>query len=597
MRRPAVALRRGQVSRTLSVSAPVGGWNARDPLAEMAPADAVILDNFFCTPYDVRARYGYSVHLSSVTGTVNTLMSYSPPSGATKLFAAAGSNLYDASLAGAAGTPAVQGLAGDKWQKVNFGTSGGNFLVAVNGADLPLIYNGTAWGHAFPAAFNTAVTSLTSSGTTYTCTTTATHNLKTGMQVTIAGATATAPNNYNGTFTVTVTGANTFTYTATASGSTPAGGTITATPVVNFAITGVTPSSLISVCAFKSRLFFLEQGTLNAWYLPTSSIGGAAAKLDFSSYLQRGGYLMAMAVWTLDAGYGMDDYLAFISSEGEVLVYKGTDPASATTWALVGTYQIGTPIGRRCVIKYQGDVLIICKEGLAPLSKTLMSSRVNTREMLTDKIQHVVSDYTTSYSTNFGWQILLYPEENMLLLNVPTSSTTSVQLVMNTISGSWSRFLNWNATCWEWHQDRVYFGASGAVAKAWDTYADNGSNINFEALQSFNFLSAQTALKQVKMLRPTISTDGSPAILLGVNADFDTTAPTGIPTYTASTSSKWDAASWDAATWGGDPALKRDWQTGFALGYCFAAHMVGSVRLEVLRWSSTDYVVEAGGVI
>lgn len=511
MRRAAAPIRRGQVSRTLSVPAPVGGWNARDSLAEMAPADAVILDNFFCTPFDVRARFGYSQHVTGISGTVNTLMSYSPPSGGSKLFAAAGSSIYDVSTPGAVGAAVKTGISSDKYQKINFGTSGGNYLVACNGADAPLLYNGTAWSSA--------------------------------------------------------------------------------------AITGVTASNLISVCAFKSRLFFIEQGTLNAWYLPTSSIGGAASKLDFSSYLQRGGYLMAMAVWTLDAGYGMDDYMVFISSQGEVLVYSGTDPASATTWSLIGSYQIGTPIGRRCVLKYQGDVLIICKEGLAPLSKTLMSSRVNTREMLTDKIQHVVSEYTSAYSGNFGWQILLYPDENMLMVNVPVSASQSEQLVMNTISGAWSRFTGWNASCWELHNDNIYFGTANAVGKAWDTYADNGLNINIEALQSFNFMSARTALKQVKMLRPIIATDGSPAILLGVNADFDTTAPSGVLTYAASATAKWDSASWDLASWAGDPTLRRDWQTGFALGYCFAAHLIGTVKAEQLRWSSTDYVVEAGGVI
>lgn len=598
MRKPAFAPRRGtQVSRTLSVPAPVGGWNARDALAAMKPEDAVILDNFFCTPYDVRVRYGYSSQLSGVTGTVNTLMSYAPPGAGNKLFAAAGVSVYDATVAGVAGSPVVTGLGNDKFQRTNFGTAGGNFLIAVNGVDLPLVYNGTAWGNLFPAAFNTAVTTLSSSGTTYTATMTAAHNLKSGMQVTVAGATATAPNNYNGTFTVTVTGANTFTYTAVASGSTPAGGTITATPTVNAAITGVSPSQLISVLPFKSRLFFIQHNTLSAWYLPTSSIGGAASQLDFSSYCAKGGYLMAMAVWTLDGGYGMDDYMAFITSQGEVLIYKGTDPASSTTWALVGTYQVGTPIGRRCVAKFGGDALVICKEGLAPLSRSLMSSRVNTREMLTDKVQHVVSDYTTQFGGNFGWQVLPYPEENMLLMNVPTSSTTSVQLAMNTISGAWSQFSGWNATCWEWHQGGIYFGLSGGVGKAWDTFADNGSAITAEALQSFNFLSTRTALKQVKMVRPTISTDGAPGVLLGVNADFDTSAPTGIPSYTPSTFYKWDAANWDAAAWGGDPATKRDWQTAFALGYCFAAHMKATVRTEVLRWSSTDYVAEPGGVI
>ena len=47
---------RRQNARTVTVTAPIGGWNARDPLAEMKPTDAVILDNWFCTPTELKVR-------------------------------------------------------------------------------------------------------------------------------------------------------------------------------------------------------------------------------------------------------------------------------------------------------------------------------------------------------------------------------------------------------------------------------------------------------------------------------------------------------------------------------------------------------------
>jgi hypothetical protein len=265
---------------------------------------------------------------------------------------------------------------------------------------------------------------------------------------------------------------------------------------------------------------------------------------------------------------------------------------------LIGVYDIGSPIGRRCLMKYAGDVLIICKDGLAPLSKALMSSRVNSQEMLTDKIQHVMSEYTTTYGANFGWETILYPQENMLLVNVPASATTSYQLVMNTISGAWSRFTGWNAACFELHGDLIYFGGDGVVCKAWDTQADNGNNISFEAQQSFSYLGSGDQLKQVKMLRPIISTDGSPAILLGVNTDFDMTQPTGVPTFSANTAATWDVGTWDGGLlWGGDLQVKRDWQTAFGIGYCISAHMMGASKNLKLRWAATDYLLSSGGVI
>lgn len=594
MRKPQKSLTRTQVSRTLSVPSPVGGWNARDSLAEQKPTEAVALDNFFCTPYDVMVRSGYSNQATGITGSVNTLVSYSPPSGALKLFAFAGTNIYDASITGVIGAPKVSGIVSDRQQHVNYGTAGGNFLVACSGSENPYVYNGTTWGPIQGAAFNTAVTSLTSSGTTATASMTAAHGLLTGMSVTLSGF---VPTGYNGTYVITVTGLTTFTYTlAAALGVTTTTGT--ATPTSGFVVTGVSPSLFINVTIFKSRMWFVEKNSLRVWYLPTLSIGGAAQSLDFSSLFNQGGYLMEMCDWSLDAGIGLDDYAVFMSSQGQVAVYRGTDPASSTTWSLVGIYEMGSPIGRRSMVKYAGDILVISQDGLVPLSKALMSSRVANVDALSDKIQHVISDYVSLYYLNYGWETVLFPRENMLLVNVPFSSTQSYQLVMNTISGAWSRFIGYNAHCFTLHNDNLYFGGEGVVCRAYDTQADNGANINFEAIQSFNHFGSSGQLKQVKMLRPIISTDGSPSVLFGVNVDFDMTAPTGIPTFTPTSRASWDLATWDGSfTWGGDLQIKRDWQTAFGLGYSIAAHMKGTINGAKMRWASTDYLVTAGGVL
>jgi hypothetical protein len=68
-----------------------------------------------------------------------------------------------------------------------------------------------------------AVTSLTRSGGTATCTTASAHGYTTGDTVEIRGAVETE---YNGLFTITVTGAATFTYAVTGTPASPATGTI-----------------------------------------------------------------------------------------------------------------------------------------------------------------------------------------------------------------------------------------------------------------------------------------------------------------------------------------------------------------------------------
>lgn len=71
-----------------------------------------------------------------------------------------------------------------------------------------------------------SVSTLTSSGTTATCTTATAHGLSNNEFVVIAGAVETA---YNGTFKVTVTSTTQFTYTLASTTTSPATGTITAT--------------------------------------------------------------------------------------------------------------------------------------------------------------------------------------------------------------------------------------------------------------------------------------------------------------------------------------------------------------------------------
>jgi hypothetical protein len=79
--------------RAGSMPPPVGGWDARSALADMPPQNAVVLDNWFPKADACETRRGFVVHSSGYPGAVETLMPYQPPSGAARLFAAAGGNI------------------------------------------------------------------------------------------------------------------------------------------------------------------------------------------------------------------------------------------------------------------------------------------------------------------------------------------------------------------------------------------------------------------------------------------------------------------------------------------------------------------------
>lgn len=358
-------------------------------------------------------------------------------------------------------------------------------------------------------------------------------------------------------------------------------------------ITGVTSSNLIDVHVFKSRLWFVQVNTLKAWYLPVNSIGGAATVLDLSGVFLKGGTLQAMATWTIDSGFGVDDYAVWATSKGEVAVYKLSDPTTPSGIALIGIWHIGSPVGRRCFMKFRGDNLIICQDGIMPLASALQSSRLDPRVAVSNKIELAVSTAVTNYGANYGWQLLQFPKEDMLILNVPVQEgSAQQQYVMNTINGSWCNFTGWAANCWELFNDNAYFGGNGFVGQAWSTNADAGTNIQGNALQAFSALRSPAIQKRFTRIRPTLYSNGSPTIYANVNLDLDTTDPSSPLAFSPTTYGVWDTGLWDTAVWGADLTLNNRWQGANGVGGWVAPRLkVATMGIQV-QWVNTDLVYE-----
>lgn len=366
----------------------------------------------------------------------------------------------------------------------------------------------------------------------------------------------------------------------------------------NAAITGVTVANLIHINEHKSRVWFVEKDSLNAWYLAVDAIAGAATKFPLNGIAQHGGYLMAMATWTIDAGYGVDDLAVFICSGGDVIVYRGTDPSDSTKWALVGVFYIGSPVGRRCFMKWAGDLLIICQDGVMPLSGALQSSRVQPRVAITDKIQSAMSSAITLYDANYGWQLMSYPRENMLLLNVPVQEGGSQQqYVMNTISKAWCNFTGWNANCWELYNDDLYFGGNQFVGKAWNGLDDNGTAITADGLQAFNYFGDTARKKRFTMMQPSLQTNGTPSILAAINTDFSLADPTAALSFSPTSYAVWDTSLWDSGVWGSDLVISDAWQGATGLGYCGAPRLKSQASGIQVQWNNTNVLYEVGAFI
>ena len=592
-----MAQAKGRSATTTSLAAPIGGWNARDSLANMAPLDAVQLINLFPTPTDVTLRKGYTKSSTGITGRVHSLMNYTDSTleDGYRLFAAAGTKIYDAKPSVA--VEFFSGITDDKFQSVNLTNQAGHFLVACNGSDPTLIFDGTSWFYVATTTTAQTISTITRGGTgnlTATVTTASPHGLVDKNRVTISGATA---SNYNGTYVIDVTGASTFTYTmATA----PAANATVVGSYTVIGITGVDSSRFINVNLFKNRLFFTEKDTLTCWYLDVDSIGGVASPLYFGGIARNSGYLQAMGTWTLDAGQGADDYAVFVTSMGEAIVYNGTNPNAAETWVLKGVWQLGQTFNRRCFFKWAGDLLLLTQDGLVPLASALQSSRLDPRINLTDKIYYAVSQAATNFYALDGWQINYYASENMLILSIPTN-TGMEQYVMHTITKSWARFTGIEAYCWEVSGDAdMHFGGNGFVGKFYDTFADAGTNIVATAQQAYSYFDSPGQLKRFTLVRPILQTDnGLPTVLCGISVDFDTIPLTNQIAFNPNivNTGIWDTSTWDNANWGGGLTTTKIWQGVTGLGFSGSVNInIASQGIE-LHWASTDYVMERGGVL
>lgn len=335
-------------------------------------------------------------------------------------------------------------------------------------------------------------------------------------------------------------------------------------------ITGASSSDFTVVMSHKSRLWFVKKNSTTIYYLPADSIAGAVTAFEVGSQFRKGGRIVGLATWSVDSGDGMDDLLAIWSSEGEVLVYSGTNPSS--DYAIVGRYTSGRPIGDRPFFPIGGDLAMLSEDGILALSSVMRFDRLTSREKsLSAKVVDEYLKVVRDYSSNFGWQIVTLPRASMALVNIPGpgDAGASIQFAYNVSTKAWAKFTGLNALCWELFQGDIYFGtASGGVYKAETGGTDNGTAITARCLPAFSHLGAPGRTKHVKLVQPMLSTDLSD-YTFGVSTvvNFKDPGVLGTGSPAAEGIFTWDSSVWDGPdTWGGD-AVWDSWESANAIGY------------------------------
>jgi hypothetical protein len=233
--------------------------------------------------------------------------------------------------------------------------------------------------------------------------------------------------------------------------------------------------NLTHVCKYRNRYYFIEASSMNAWYLPTDAVGGSLNMIPLSGAASLGGKLMFCTVWSIDGGDGPDDKLIFVTSLGEVLVFSGSDPSTATNWRQEGRYRISPPMGMNAYLALGGDVLIATMAGIIPVSACINKTYEQMElAAITKSIKMMWRDEVTAKRSWNNWTMCHWEKYDGVVVTWP-GSTPGYCAVMNAATNAWCRFVGYDATCFIKMGDDLYFGTQdGKIMLADRTGMDDG---------------------------------------------------------------------------------------------------------------------------
>jgi len=620
-------------SRPKMFPAPTAGWISNRALA--TPNDgtqlqgAAVLDNFFPRATSVLLRRGKLLYCTLGMDDLDASALFSYNNGENrKLFGATSEAIYDITSIVFADNSRItdedgnlivtedgdwfgwsstldfiemEGLSGGNWIVVQFATTGGVFLVGVNGVDTGFIYDGTSFypnvaGGIYALDYDAQTVAFTEGA------------ILTGGT---SGATGTIvkvipnpePDELTGTLWLKDVTGDPFTDDETITDDGPDTGSADANGAGAIAVPGMDFGSLTSadmsfVWVYKNRLWFAEKDTMNAWYLDdVDAVGGGATIFPLAGVFGKGGTLLFGQAWSLETGSqgGLSEQNVFVSSEGEVAVYQGDDPTDAATWARVGFYRIGRPLGNRAFIRGGGDIAVATSVGLVPLSKAVT---LDVTSLNVATISYNIADAWTDATQLRGmenWQAEIWPEQKMAIVAPPNiiAAGSPVMFVSNTETGAWGRYTGWQALSMEVFEGRLYFGsADGRVFLANVSGQDYGEAYSGAVLPLFDDFGTPSSEIIPTVGRAVVRAQVPLNDNVTFKADFDMNLPPA-PDATAigGAANIWDAGVWGVSVWNAETpqTINQHWRslggTGYAgsLAYQVTSGSVQPLDAEVIR--------------
>jgi hypothetical protein len=230
----------------------------------------------------------------------------------------------------------------------------------------------------------------------------------------------------------------------------------------------VAMQGLTQVWKYRRRLFFIQGNTMSAWYLDIDAVAGQLLQIPLSGSFTLGGSLLFGCAWSVSAGDGIDDKCIFVTTEGEIAIFTGTDPSSIANWKQQGRYQISKPMGKNSWLRIGGDVLIATVDGIVPISQALVKDVTALEFAALTRPIHQMWKQEVLAKNNRPWSMCKWDEFAGLFVTWPGGLIGEWRCaVANTVTGAWCRFTGWDALNFCTLSGNMFFGTQdGRVVQA-----------------------------------------------------------------------------------------------------------------------------------
>lgn len=329
--------------------------------------------------------------------------------------------------------------------------------------------------------------------------------------------------------------------------------------------TGATadPADFVFVASWKNRLFFVQRDSGVAYFLPVGSVQGTTLEyFEFGTKFSSGGFLNSIHSFSVDAGAGVDDYLVALSSQGDLLVYKGANPSGTTMddFYMSGVWQIGKlPAGRNVAAQSGGDLFILSSLGVSSVAQLLQGVDAGVLPAyITGGVTPLVRKDLLAYGSVDGWALVNHTAQGVLLILMPPTtgaSQTFTQYAMNMSTRAWAKWTGVpmdSAAVW---RSTLYFGNLNATTQgrvlALAGHKDEDAAIRSFVLTPFRGAGEQIAPQRVHMAEAFFYAEARPNWDLEARYDFDISEEfKPVPGANVTTgATTWGVSTWGTATW------------------------------------------------